>query len=71
QQSLVLSELSKQIGQKAVEESPGSEKSVDHSQGESRLLGKKVKLLVFEGDDPVAWIMQARIYFDVQNTFKE
>jgi hypothetical protein len=27
-----------------------------------------VKLPLFEGDDPVAWITRAEIYFDVQNT---
>jgi hypothetical protein len=36
--------------------------------GESRLAGKKVKLPVFEGEDPVAWITRTEIYFDVQNT---
>ncbi|MCH82977.1 Ty3/gypsy retrotransposon protein, partial [Trifolium medium] len=35
---------------------------------ESRLAGKKVKLPLFEGDDPVAWITRAEIYFDVQQT---
>jgi hypothetical protein len=39
--------------------------------GESRLAGKKVKLPVFEGEDPVAWITRAEIYFDVQNTGDE
>lgn len=71
QQSLVLTELSKQIGQKATE-TQKSERSVeDHVNGESRLAGKKVKLPVFEGDDPVAWITRAEIYFDVQNTADE
>lgn len=66
QQSLILSELSKQIGQKTV--SHHGETSVDDSsQSESRLAGKKVKLPVFEGEDPVAWITRAEIYFDVQN----
>lgn len=72
QQSLVLSELSKQIGQKTGENVTESEKSVgDHSNGESRLSGKKVKLPVFDGEDPVAWITRAEIYFDVQNTSEE
>lgn len=67
QQSSILSELSKQIGQKTV--SHHGETSVDDSsQSESRLAGKKVKLPVFEGEDPVAWITRAEIYFDVQNT---
>ena len=30
-----------------------------------------MKLPLFEGDDPVAWITQAEIYFDVQNTTDE
>jgi hypothetical protein len=30
-----------------------------------------VKLPLFEGDDPVAWITRAEIYFDVQNTTEE
>lgn len=64
QQSLVLSELSKQIGQKVNENSNESEKSMDDYY-ESRFSGKKVKLPVFEGDDPVAWITRAEIYFDV------
>ncbi|PNX63439.1 pentatricopeptide repeat-containing protein, partial [Trifolium pratense] len=38
---------------------------------ESRLAGKKVKLPLFEGDDPVAWITRAEIYFDVQQTPEE
>ena len=70
QQSLVLSELSKQIGQKVNENSNESEKSMDDYY-ESRFSGKKVKLPVFEGDDPVAWITRAEIYFDVQNTSEE
>ncbi|RHN51831.1 putative succinate dehydrogenase (quinone) [Medicago truncatula] len=44
------------------------EEYVESSQNESRLAGKKVKLPLFEGDDPVAWITRAEIYFDVQNT---
>lgn len=49
-----------------------SERSVgDHANGESRLSGKKVKLPVFEGNDPVAWITHAEIYFDVQSTSDE
>ncbi|KAI5442921.1 hypothetical protein KIW84_011812 [Lathyrus oleraceus] len=37
----------------------------DLSKSESRLAGKKVKLPLFEGGDPVAWIIRAEIYFDV------
>ncbi|CAJ2649147.1 unnamed protein product [Trifolium pratense] len=45
------------------------EESVEASNmNESRLAGKKVKLPLFEGDDPVAWITCAEIYFDVQQT---
>ncbi|GAU21227.1 hypothetical protein TSUD_11450 [Trifolium subterraneum] len=46
----------------------GEESSGGSSQAESRLAGKKVKLPVFEGEDPVAWITRAEIYFEVQNT---
>lgn len=67
QQSLIMSELSKQIAQKGVNRE--SENSVgESSQEESRLSGKKVKLPLFEGDDLVAWITRVEIYFDVQNT---
>ncbi|MCI47411.1 retrotransposon-derived protein PEG10-like, partial [Trifolium medium] len=46
-----------------------SEQSVEVEQHqESRLSGKKVKLPAFEGEDPVAWITRAEIYFDVQQT---
>ncbi|MCI29512.1 retrotransposon gag protein, partial [Trifolium medium] len=70
QQSHVLTELSKQLGRK--EPTSVSENSVgDSSQGESRLAGKKVKLPLFEGEDPVAWITRAEIYFDVQGTVDE
>ncbi|CAJ2641852.1 unnamed protein product [Trifolium pratense] len=45
------------------------EESVEASNmNESRLAGKKVKLPLFEGDDPVAWITRAEIYFNVQQT---
>ncbi|PNX95727.1 retrotransposon-related protein [Trifolium pratense] len=48
---------------------PVREESVEAStMNESRLAGKKVKLPLFEGDDPVAWITRAEIYFDVQQT---
>jgi len=67
QKSLVLTELSKQIGQKGVAQESNFSTG-ESSQGESRLSGKKVKLPLFEGDDPVAWITRAEIYFDVQNT---
>jgi len=30
-----------------------------------------VKLPLFDGDDPVAWITRAEIYFDVQNTLED
>lgn len=67
QQSLIMSELSKQIAQKGVNRE--SENSVgESSQEESCLSGKKVKLPLFEGDDLVAWITRVEIYFDVQNT---
>jgi hypothetical protein len=67
QQSLILSELSKQIGLKGTTQESNFSTG-ESSQGESRLSGKKVKLPLFEGDDPVAWITRAEIYFDVQNT---
>ena len=67
QQSLILAELSKQIGKRR--ETQEEEASAgDSAQSESRLVGKKVKLPLFDGDDPVAWITRAEIYFDVQNT---
>lgn len=66
QQSLILTKLSKQVGKKVVTQEENSEGN--SSQSESRLAGKKVKLPLFEGDDPVAWITRAEIYFDVQNT---
>ena len=67
QQSLILAELSKQIGKRR--ETQKEEASAgDSAQSESRLVGKKVKLPLFDGDDPVAWITRAEIYFDVQNT---
>ncbi|PNX84349.1 pentatricopeptide repeat-containing protein [Trifolium pratense] len=56
-----------QMGRKEV--SNEGDTSVNNSmQGESRLAGKKVKLPLFDGEDPVAWITRAEIYFDVQNT---
>ena len=64
---LILSEFSKQIGHKRV--NPTSENSMGgSSQDESRLSSKKVKLPMFEGNDPMAWIARVEIYFDVQNT---
>ncbi|MCI93128.1 retrotransposon gag protein, partial [Trifolium medium] len=48
---------------------PAREEAIETStMNESRLAGKKVKLPLFEGDDPVAWITRAEIYFDVQQT---
>lgn len=52
QQSLVLTELSKQMGQKGATQE-GEASVGDSSQNESRLAGKKVKLPLFEGEDPV------------------
>lgn len=68
QQSVIMTELSKQMGKKTArqEDSTG-----DSSHSESRLAGKKVKLPPFEGEDPIAWITRAEIYFDVQNTSEE
>ncbi|PNX78598.1 pentatricopeptide repeat-containing protein [Trifolium pratense] len=81
QQSKMMAEVTKKLGipqptssrEDSVEEvplpPPARAESVEaSSQNESRLAGKKVKLPVFEGDDPVAWITRAKIYFDVQNT---
>jgi ATP sulfurylase len=50
------------------EELATEESSGGSIQQESRLSGKKVKLPAFEGEDPVAWITRAEIYFDVQQT---
>jgi hypothetical protein len=66
-QNLAIANLGKQVG-KNHEEPNAEASSGDSSQGESRLAGKKVKLPLFEGDDPVAWITRAEIYFDVQQT---
>ncbi|KAK2381907.1 hypothetical protein QL285_069477 [Trifolium repens] len=66
-QNLAIVDLSKQVG-KNHGELMAKVSSGDSSQSESRLAGKKVKLPLFEGDDPVAWITRAEIYFDVQNT---
>ncbi|MCI55064.1 retrotransposon gag protein, partial [Trifolium medium] len=72
QQNEVLSTLSRQIGQRIVDSvGEGSRSGENHQQEESRLSGKKVKLPVFDGEDPVAWITRAEIYFDVQNTTEE
>ncbi|XP_045803285.1 uncharacterized protein LOC123896906 [Trifolium pratense] len=68
QQSLVLAELSKIVGKKAIDDGGGESSAGNSSQNESCLASKKVKLPVFEGEDPVAWITRAEIYFDVQNT---
>src|ERR1044072_3893759 len=69
-QSLAIGELGKQLGTQRA--TPVSETSTEgSSHNESHLAGKKVKLPVFEGDDPVAWITRAEIYFDVQNTPEE
>ncbi|XP_068472156.1 uncharacterized protein [Phaseolus vulgaris] len=68
QQSLVLAKLSKlKEGNREGEASSGNS-SGDSPSSESRLAGKKVKLPLFDGEDPVAWITRAEIYFDVQNT---
>ncbi|PNX91472.1 pentatricopeptide repeat-containing protein [Trifolium pratense] len=73
QQSVILTKLSEQLSQLGTKEpSHEGEYSANNSeQGESRLAGKKVKLPLFDGDDPVAWITRAEIYFDVQNTSDE
>ncbi|KAI5411964.1 hypothetical protein KIW84_056868 [Lathyrus oleraceus] len=66
-QSLVIGEMSKQLGKQKT--APENDTSVEvSSYNASRLAWKKVKLSVFEGDDPVAWITRGDIYFDVQNT---
>ncbi|MCI19842.1 retrotransposon gag protein, partial [Trifolium medium] len=72
QQNEVLSNLSRHIGQRNTDHVTESVRSVkNRPQEESRLSGKKVKLPVFDGEDPVAWITRAEIYFDVQNTTEE
>ncbi|PNY15662.1 retrotransposon-related protein [Trifolium pratense] len=72
QQSKVMTELSKQLGKRVPASSASEcEGSVTNDLNESRLSGKKVKLPVFEGEDPVAWITRAEIYFDVQHTTEE
>lgn len=69
QPSVILIELSKQLGKKTMMQEENS--LGDSSQSETHLAGKKVKIPLFEGEDPVAWITQAKIYFDVQNTSEE
>ncbi|KAK2367399.1 hypothetical protein QL285_080687 [Trifolium repens] len=69
-QNLSIADLSKQMG-KNQGEAMAEISSGESSQSESRLAGKKVKLPLFEGDDPVAWITRAEIYFDVQSTTEE
>jgi hypothetical protein len=69
-QNLAIVDLGKQVG-KNQGEATAEVSSGESSQNESRLAGKKVKLPLFEGDDPVAWITRAEIYFDVQNTSEE
>ncbi|MCH91412.1 retrotransposon gag protein [Trifolium medium] len=74
QHGALLAEISKQLGLRRSNEStstnpPVRENSVEAStMNESRLAGKKVKLPLFEGDDPVTWITRTEIYFDVQQT---
>ena len=53
QQSLILAELSKQI-RKRTEPQEEEASAGDSAQSESRLAGRKVKLPLFDGDDPVA-----------------
>ncbi|GAU17045.1 hypothetical protein TSUD_105440 [Trifolium subterraneum] len=67
EQNLSIAAGSKQSG-KAAMDPVSDESSGGSSQAESRLAWKKVKLPVFEGEDPVAWITRAEIYFDLQNT---
>ncbi|KAL9298291.1 hypothetical protein ACSQ67_024187 [Phaseolus vulgaris] len=68
EQSLVLAKLSKlKEGNREGEASSGNSGG-DSPSSESRLAGKKVKLPSFEGEDPMAWITRAEIYFDVRNT---
>ncbi|MCI04942.1 retrotransposon gag protein, partial [Trifolium medium] len=58
-------------GQNRRDESAREESVEASTMNESRLAGKKVKLPLFDGDDPVAWITRAEIYFDVQQTPEE
>ncbi|PNX70933.1 pentatricopeptide repeat-containing protein, partial [Trifolium pratense] len=77
QHGALLAEISKHLGLRGTSEPresnatnpPVGDSSVEaSSMNESRLAGKKVKLPLFDGDDPVAWITRAEIYFDVQQT---
>ncbi|CAJ2667675.1 unnamed protein product [Trifolium pratense] len=56
------------VPQPARDESVREESVEASTMNESRLAGKKVKLPLFDGDDPVAWITRAEIYFEVQQT---
>ncbi|GAU45146.1 hypothetical protein TSUD_253790 [Trifolium subterraneum] len=55
QQSAILTRLSEQLGTKGGS-SEGETSGNNTEQGESRLAGKKVKLPLFDVEDPVAWI---------------
>ncbi|MCI43760.1 hypothetical protein A2U01_0064998, partial [Trifolium medium] len=51
QHSTVLTQLNQQIGQRTVT-NEGETSAINSLQGESRLAGKKVKLPLFDGEDP-------------------
>ncbi|GAU10042.1 hypothetical protein TSUD_272800 [Trifolium subterraneum] len=72
-QSLVITKLSEHMTQAKQKGSiqDGDSSNNSAQSGESRLAGKKVKLPLFDGEDPVAWITRAEIYFDVQGTIDE
>lgn len=68
-QNAVLMELSKAVVKKRMDEPETSENSIgDFHLDESWMLVKKVELTMFEGEDSMAWITRADIYFNIQNT---
>ncbi|GAU14480.1 hypothetical protein TSUD_250200 [Trifolium subterraneum] len=68
--NLSIEEVNRKMGKKVIE-AVSEDSTEGSSQTESRLAGKKVKLPLFDGEDPGAWITRAEIYFDVQNTSDE
>lgn len=71
------------IGKKAGEHMSGSKEgsernslgntatAVNERLDEFRLSAKKVELLAFDGTNPVAWVMRAETYFEVQKTSED
>lgn len=82
----LLAEMSKLLGKKSAGGSNGqdgdggfsadsnsTQPRIQPQEGwdEFRLFAKKVELLAFGGNDPIAWITRAETYFEVQRTSEE